>query len=246
MLTSQELATRLSTPAPRSIGREASRGVFWTTLQSLVNRASGALVFFALARLLQPHEFGLVATVQVFSVLGATLAEAGLTRTLVQRPRLRPQHLDAALMISGGIGLLLSAAMAVAAPFIAEAYQQPQLTSLVLALAVVPFITGVSSVPESILRRQLKFRSLALRGTSSVGASGVIGVGLAVMGAGVWALVAQIVSQVLIAVVVLWQQVRWRPTGSVTARRCGSSLASAPTCSASPCSTSSTGAPATS
>ena len=61
MLSSHQLAERLSEQTTSSLGRQASRGVLWTTLQSLANRARGMLVFLVLARLLVPADFGLLA-----------------------------------------------------------------------------------------------------------------------------------------------------------------------------------------
>jgi len=212
MMSSQELAEQLSGQAPRSLASEAARGVVWTTIQSLVVRLSGFLVFLVLARLLAPTEFGLLAAAMVFVALSRTLAEAGLTRTLVQRPRLRAAHLDSALLVSGGLGLVLSLSLVAVAPVISNLYHLPELRLVLMVLAVVPVVTAVSSVPESILRRQLRFRSVAMRSMSSVMVSGVLGVGLAIVGAGVWALVAQMVSQVVIALVVLWAYVGWMPS----------------------------------
>ena len=102
--------------------------------------------------------------------------------------------------------------MIVSAPLVASIYHLPRLTPVLITLSVIPLITGLSSVPESILRRQLKFRSIAMRGTFSTVLSGVIGVVLALLGAGVWALVVQAIAQVVIALVVLWSQADWMPS----------------------------------
>lgn len=212
MKSSDDLADELSLRPAGSLGRTAKRGVIWTTAQSLGNRFSGALVFLVLARILEPKEFGLLATALVFVSLSSTLADAGLTRTLVQRTTLRADHLDSALLVSGSIGLVLSLAILASAPMVAAAYHEPRLGPVLMALAVLPLVTGVSGVPESILRRQLRFRALALRGTSSMILSGILGTVLAVLGYGVWALVCQVLSQALIAVVTLWASIRWRPS----------------------------------
>lgn len=212
MRSSDVLAIELSGPPSRSLGRSASSGVVWTTLQSLGGRFSGTVVFLVLAHLLTPSAFGLLAIAQVFVSFSTTLADAGFTRTLVQRTQLRAAHLDSALVVSGGIGVVMAIGMVAGAPFLARLYHQPSLTPVLMVLAVVPIVTGVSGVPESILRRQLRFRALAMREVSSVVISGVLGMVLAVLGFGVWALVGQVVSQSIIAVVALWSSVGWRPS----------------------------------
>ena len=212
MLSSHELAEALSGQAPGGMGSRAARGVVWTTVQSLVVRLGGFVVFLVLARLLAPAQFGLLAAAQVFIALSRTVAEAGFTRTLVQRPQLRSAHLDSALLVAGLIGVSLTGALVAAAPAIAGLYHLPGLRPVLVALAVVPFFTAISKVPESLLRRQLRFRAVAMRGTWAVVLSGVLGIALALAGAGVWALVAQTLGQVITAAVVMWVMVGWRPS----------------------------------
>jgi O-antigen/teichoic acid export membrane protein len=216
VVSSEVLAGRLSTPAASSLGKSATSGVLWTTLHSLGGRLGGTVVFLVLARLLVPREFGLLAIAQVFVSLCSTLTDAGFTRTLVQRPKLRAAHLDSALLVSVGLGMVMSLGLVLGAPLVAVAYHQPQLRPVLTALAVVPLVGGITGVPESMMRRQLRFRALALREMSSVVLSGAIGIVLAFLGAGVWALVGQVVSQAIIAVVVLWVSVGWRPSANWT------------------------------
>ncbi len=211
MVSSEQLAASLSGDPPKSIGSSAARGVIWTTLASLANRLSGMLLFLILARLLLPAEFGILAAAQVFVALARALADAGLARTLVQRSQLRAAHLDSALLVTGALGALLSVAMFVSAPLIARIYELPDLKPVLMALAVMPVVAGLISVPESILRRQLRFRSVAARTVVAAVLSDIIGIVLALLGAGVWALVAQTISSAVIAAVVLWSSVRWRP-----------------------------------
>jgi len=189
----------------------AARGVIWTTLASLANRLSGFLLFLVLARLLLPEAFGILAAAIVFVALSRVLADAGLTRTLVQRSHLRAAHLDSALLVTGGLGAVFGIALLVAAPLIASIYQMPELKPVLMALAVIPVLAGLISLPESILRRQLRFRSVAARAVLASVLSDVVGIVLALLGAGVWALVAQTISSAAIATVVLWSSVRWRP-----------------------------------
>jgi O-antigen/teichoic acid export membrane protein len=212
LVTSEVLAESLSRQAPKTMGRQAARGVVWITFQALVVRLSGVVIFLVLARLLLPVEFGLLAAAQVFVALSRTLAEAGLSRTLVQKPTLRAAHLDSAFLVSAIIGFVLTVVMAVSAPLIANLYNLPRLTPVLLALSVVPLLVGMSNVPDAILSRQLMFRALAVRGMYSVVSAGVVGIVLAFLGAGVWALVAQVITQAMVAFVVLWTSAGWLPS----------------------------------
>jgi len=211
LVTSEVLADSLSLQAPKTMGRQAARGVAWITFQALVVRLSGVVIFLVLARLLLPAAFGLLAAAQVFVALSRALAEAGLSRTLVQKPTLRAAHLDSAFLVSAIIGAVLALVMAVSAPLVADLYDLSGLTPVLLALSVVPLLVGLSNVPDAILSRQLMFRALAVRGMYAVVSAGVVGITLAFLGAGAWALVAQVITQAVVAFVVLWVSARWKP-----------------------------------
>ena len=105
LVSSDVLAAQLSREISSSLGQEAKRGLVWTTLQSLINRFSGFVVFLVLARLLEPRAFGIFAAAVAFVTLTTLVAEAGLSRALIQRPVLTGAHLDTSLVLTTILGL---------------------------------------------------------------------------------------------------------------------------------------------
>jgi teichuronic acid exporter len=168
-----------------------------------------------LAKLLGPSEFGVVAMATVFITVAQTILQQGLVSAIVQRDKLTPEHLDAAFGVMVISGFVVGGAAAALSPVWALVNREPQLTAVCLALSPLVLMQALTIVPEAVLRRELRFKSVAVRTLSASVVSGVVGVVLAVLGAGVWALVAQSLVNAFVGLVVLWTVCPWRPSGSM-------------------------------
>jgi O-antigen/teichoic acid export membrane protein len=163
------------------------------------------------ARLLGPHEFGLVAVAMSFVVCTIFLSDAGLGQSLVKTPASEATTWSSAfwLTVMFGTGLtLLLVAVAFAAPVI---FGEPRLTPIILGFAVVPLLVSGLAAPIADLQQRQRFRELAAIDvvSSILGLSSAIV--LAFQGAGAWALVVQqIVFWVVKGALVVWRT-RFRP-----------------------------------
>ncbi|MFD0823109.1 lipopolysaccharide biosynthesis protein, partial [Micromonospora zhanjiangensis] len=199
------------TAVPRRAGR-VSAALGWSYV--LIGGKVGAslVVTFVLARLLGPTAYGLLAMAMVFITVAQVLIQQGLVSAIVQRDRLTDEHLDAAfgvLVIAGvGVGLLAAAA----SPLWALVNRQPALTPVCLALTPMVVLQGLAIVPEAVLRRELRFRAVAVRTLVAAVLSGAARVVLALAGAGVRALVVQQLVTAVTSLVVLWVACPWRPS----------------------------------
>jgi PST family polysaccharide transporter len=176
----------------------------------------GSLVFIVLARLLDPAAFGIVALASVFVVLLSLLVESGFGEALVQRGTVTARDLDTGFWANIAMGIGLAGLLVGAAPLIAAPFHQPALGPVLQVLAPSLVLAGLSSVPQALLRRELAFRQLALRGVTATVAGGVVGVGMALAGFGVWSLVGQALVNALVGAVVLWLGCSWRPGRDVS------------------------------
>ncbi|MGH7527654.1 MAG: lipopolysaccharide biosynthesis protein [Gemmatimonadales bacterium] len=163
------------------------------------------VVLVLLTRLLTPADFGVVSAALILIGFSFTFSQMGLAPALVQRPELEPRHVSTAFLASAGSGLLFGGLVWLVAPLVAGFFRMEQLAPVVRALAVLFPITGVSTVAEFLIQRKLRFRLLTNVEVLSYGLGyGVVGVVLAYLGWGVWALVVgQITQAVLRAVLVL-------------------------------------------
>ncbi|HUP82699.1 MAG TPA: lipopolysaccharide biosynthesis protein [Candidatus Limnocylindria bacterium] len=191
-------------------GRVA-RGLTWTLIDTWGSQLLGLVIFVLLARLLLPVDFGLVNYAAIFVAFAAVFVDQGLGDAVVQRPTLTTRQLDTAFWASLLTGLAITVAGFVLAIPIAAVLGEPQLEPIIQVLSITFLLTALSSIQTGLLRRELAFRSLALRRLVAVAVSGAIGVGMAFAGFGAWALVGQQVASAAVSVLMLWAVTPWRP-----------------------------------
>ena len=165
----------------------------------------------ALARLLLPEDFGLVAMITVFTGFAAVLVDFGLAAALVQRPTLEERHRSAAFWMNLVAGLLLAGVLSALAPWLAVLYDEPRLRELAPVLSLNFVFSSTGLVQAALLQRAMNFRRLAGIQVVSTIVAGAVAVGAAVAGAGVWSLIVFTLASSLFASSALWLLSDWRP-----------------------------------
>ena len=192
------------TRKPPSLTHRTVKGMAWTAFGSGAMAVLKILVLVLLTRLLSPADFGVVGAALIVITFSLTFSQLGLGPALVQRPVLEPGHISTAFFASTAFGFLVAAVVWLIAPLLAAFFRMEQLTLVVRWLAVVFPILGLTTVAENLIQRDLRFRLLANTDVIAYAVGyGVVGVSLALLGAGVWALVAAQVSQVCTRSIIL-------------------------------------------
>ncbi|HEX6102804.1 MAG TPA: lipopolysaccharide biosynthesis protein [Alphaproteobacteria bacterium] len=189
----------------------ALRSALWVMAESWLVRLVSLVAFLALARLLDPADFGIMALAGVYLTFCSFVIDQGFGTALVQREDLEPGHLDAVFWAQLAIGAIVAAFTFAAAGWVARLFNEPGLAPVLQALAVFPAITALTLVQQAQLRRDLRFRALAIRHIVSAVIGAAIGIALAVLGYGVWSLVAQMLGGAAVGLLILWGASRWRP-----------------------------------
>lgn len=191
--------------------KQVVSGLAWSATANWGQKLISFLTFVILSRILSPEAFGLVALSTVFIAFAETFLDYGFTDAIVQREVLDPPHLDTAFWLSILTGGLLTVAGIALSPVVAAFFSEPRLALILAWLSVGFILSAFSSTQRAILRRHLDFRSLAMRSFAAIIVSGIVGVSLALSGAGVWSLVAQDLVYRLVGAIVLWRASDWRP-----------------------------------
>ena len=186
-------------PKTRGLSHSILGGLFWTLVGTGGQAVLRLLVLVILARLLTPADFGVVSAALVVVGFTTIFSQLGVGPAVVQRPDLEAVHLRAGFTLSLLFGSLTTVLICMLAPATASFFHIPELTPVVRVLSVVFLVSGTSVVAESLMQRDMQFRRLAVINLVAFGAGyGAVGVGLALMGWGVWALVgAQLAQTVL-------------------------------------------------
>ncbi|GAB4047231.1 lipopolysaccharide biosynthesis protein [Catellatospora paridis] len=199
-------------PAPATPdGRLPRAAVLWSYVLTIGRFGTTAGVTIVMAKFLSPADYGLVALALVWVTFAQSLSIHGLVQAITQREEVDDSHYDAAFWVTVGTGTALAAVFVIAVPLWAAVNQTADLIPICLALAPAMVLNAVLVVPDAILRRELKFRSLSMRWLLAGLVSGGVGVAGAVLGWGVWALVAQQLVMTTISATAVWIGVQWRP-----------------------------------
>lgn len=190
---------------------KAINSVIWSASQTWGVRLISFLVMIALARLVAPEAFGLVAYATVFVAFAQIFVDQGFSDAIVQFPQLTREHLNTAFWVSLLTGGLLTIISVFAAGAIASLFHEPQLVPIIRWLSPIFFLSALSSVQQALLRRTLAFKSLTVRSLTANSVSGIIAVIMAFKGYGVWSLVAKLLITGFVNMVMLWQVSDWRP-----------------------------------
>jgi O-antigen/teichoic acid export membrane protein len=201
-----------------SLGKQAVQGAFWSYAGFLASKGILFLATLLLARLLSPADFGLVGMALLVITAFDILRDFGIGSALIQRTRDEAAAANMAFVLSTGIGVVLFAANWVLAPLATQFFQtsSPQegelLTWLVRVLGFSLLFSSLGSTQDALLQKQLDYRSRVLPEVGRTGIKGLISVGLALTGWGVWSLVlGQVVGEAC-ATGLLWMVSRWRPS----------------------------------
>ncbi len=191
-------------------GRVA-RGLTWMLIDSWGAQLLSLIFFVMLARLLSEADFGLVALAIVFIHLAWLLVDQGLGDALVQRASLTRRQIDTCFWASVGGAVVLTLLSLVLAGPLSRMLGQPGLEPVIQVLSATFIFTAVTHVQMAIVRREMRFRDLAVRRLTATLGAGIVGIMLAFAGAGVWSLVVQQIVGVAVSATVLWTVSPWRP-----------------------------------
>ena len=191
-------------PVPASRTDRTVAGWFFMSLGTGVQGTLTIGVMLVLARLLSPQDFGVVSASLLVIQISAIFTQAGIGPALVQQPSLRREHIYTAFTLCLASALVVVVAILTFAAGIARALGTEALVPVLRALAWLVPLQALTVVPEFLLRRDLQFRMLAGIRVVSFGAGyGAVGVSVAVLGGGVWALVAAHAAQNVLNTVLL-------------------------------------------
>lgn len=165
-------------------------GMRWTTLAMVTNVSFNLGYTAVMARLLAPSAFGLIAMAQIAIRFVSYFAQLGVLPALVQKPELSEREIRAAFTLSIGVNALLFALMWLLAPHASHFFGNPDITPILRSLSAALLFSGISVVSVGLLRRRLMFRQLAMvEIVSYILGYGLVGIGSAFYGLGVWSLV---------------------------------------------------------
>ena len=185
--------------------------MIWSGADVISRQGLQFALSIVLARILGPSEYGTIALLYIFVELAGVFGDSGLSSSLVQRQDLTITDESTVFWFHVMSGLFLSILLCLAAPWIAEFYENPILTPLMRVMALAFFITTLGSIHHVLLTKRLDFKRPMKVSVTAGFISGCTAIVLAIQGYGVWALAAQTLIASVITSSLLWALSGWRP-----------------------------------
>lgn len=180
-----------------------SRGLFWKLLERFGVQGIQFVLQIILARILDPEHYGMLSIMIIFTTLANVFVHSGLNTALIQNKDVTEEDYSSVFWLSLGIASVLYAVIFFTAPLIASFYEMPIITQPLRVLALMLFPGALNSVQLAKISREMNFKKVFLSNIVAIVVAGITGVAIALMGGGLWALVAQSLTNVIIACIVM-------------------------------------------
>lgn len=198
--------------SPQSgFGGNAAAGVFWLTAQKWVIRVLSLVTIAVLTRLLSPEDFGTVAAAMTVLPFFYLLADLGFAAYIVQVEKIGPRMLSTAFWFSLTAGILLCGCLFLLSPTLGAIFGSPGVVPVMQVLSLWVVVSAIGSVPIALLRRDMRFATIAAQGAAAAMVAQIAAMVMAFSGLGVWALVAQSLVAAVLSTVLAWWSVTWHP-----------------------------------
>ncbi len=191
--------------------KKIKSGFIWSALDSLGTQAIALATSLVLANILGPAVFGLIAMLTIFIAVANVFINSGFNAALIRKTDRDESDFATTFYFSLGVSIGCYLLLFFCAPYIAQFYQQPELTTLTRVIALVVVINTFSAIPIVKLSVSLNFKTQAKCNFIALTCSSLLALALAYFDHGVWALVAQQLALAIINVLMLNILVPWRP-----------------------------------
>lgn len=194
-----------------SLKQKTAKGVLWSAIEHFSVQIIQFVLGLIMARILSPHDYGLVGMILVFTAIAQTFVNSGFSSALIRKKNIVDVDYSTAFYFNVVVGIVAYFVLFLLAPFIADFYEEPLLESLTKVIAINVFINSLGIVQFAQFSIKVDFKTQAKATTTSVFVSGIVGIWMAYAGYGVWAIVWQSVLRNALNVLLLWVFSKWHP-----------------------------------
>ena len=186
-------------------------GLIWSFGERITAQLVSTIVTIVLARLLDPAHYGIISIVTVFITFCNVFVTSGMGSALVQKKEVDEQDYNTAFLISLMIAVVLYTVLFFAAPYVALFYEMAELKWVLRVMALRLPLASINSIQQAHVQRAMQFKRFFIATLFGTVLSGFVGIALALNGFGVWALVAQYLTNTTVDTIVLLFVEKWIP-----------------------------------
>lgn len=196
----------------QSLKDKTVKGTFWSAADAFLGQGVTFIVGLVLARLLSPSEYGLIGICAIFTSVLTGIVDSGFSNALIRKKDTTNEDYNTMFITNMVVSVVLFGLLFICSPLIANFFAREELVWLVRAMGLILIFQALSITQLTILTKRIDFKTKTKVSLISAVLSGVIGIGMAFAGFGVWALVGQQLSKQLLYTICLWFFNKWWPT----------------------------------
>ena len=190
------------------MNQQIGRGLLWKLLERFGVSGTQFVLQIILARLLDPAHYGVLSIMIIFTTLANVFVQNGFNTALIQNKDVTEEDYSSVLWVSLGISILIYGAIFFGAPLVGAFYDMPDIVVPLRVLALMLFPGALNSVQLAKVSREMDFKKVFYSNMGGILISGAAGIVIALMGGGLWALVAQTMLNIFAACIVMFFTVR--------------------------------------
>lgn len=199
--------------------QKVAGGLFWSYGERIMAQLVSLIVSIVLARLLNPENYGVISIVMIFITFCDAIVAGGFGNAIVQKKDADELDVNTMLCCSVATSILLYIIIFCAAPYIASFYNMPIICSILRVLGLRLLISGVNSIQRAWIQKRMLFKRFFISTSFGTIISAVVGISMAYMEMGAWALVGQYLTNSFIDTTVLLITNDWKPKLQFSWRR---------------------------
>ena len=194
-----------------SLKSKTVKGVGWSFADNIASAGVSFLVGLVLANLLTPEEYGILAIIMIFIAVSNSIIDSGFSSALIRKTDCKPIDYNTTFYFNLGVSIVLYIILYLTAPYIAIFFHEPILNDVTRVISWILIINALAIIPRTMFVKSIDFKTQTKVSLISSILSGIIGIGMALYGMGVWSLVWQQLSRQILNTSFLWFYCSWRP-----------------------------------
>lgn len=185
--------------------------VAWRFAEQISSYSVTFIVSIIIARILAPEDYGSIAIIMVFITLANIFVQNGFSAALIQKKNADNLDFSSIFYFILAFSTVLYAILFVISPYVASYYNSDVLCPALRVLGLRLIIGTVNTVQQAVIAKRMIFRKNFFSTLGGNVVSGILGLVAAYEGLGLWALIIQNLSHLIVTTIILWYTVKWRP-----------------------------------
>ena len=186
-------------------------GLFWTFGERITAQLVTVIVTIILARLLDPEHYGIISIVTIFITICNIFVSSGFGSAVVQKKDATEDDFNTAFVLSFSLSLIVYIILFFVSPYIASFYNMEDLNIIIRIMGIRLLFASLNTIQHANIQREMKFKKFFFSTLFGTIISAIIGIVLAYNNFGIWALVAQYLTNTIIDSIVLFFIGGWKP-----------------------------------